>query len=78
MSLSAPPSTDGADSSKETNTIPSGSLEQIISAIINTAAHPDLLTIFNDVSLVLNLINKFKQTNGALHPTAIQVLKALL
>ena len=78
MSQSLPPSIDSADPSKETNTIQSGSLEQIIAAIVNTAAHPDLLTIFNDISIVLNLINKIKRENGSLHPTAIQVLKSLL
>lgn len=54
-------------------------VSEILDAIMNTAAHPDLLTILNDVALVLNLVHKVKEANnGGLHPTAIQVLKSIL
>lgn len=69
---------DSADPNKEINGIKVSSAAEIIDAIMNTAVHPDLMTILNDVALVLNLIHKVKQSNGGLHPTAIQILKTLL
>lgn len=60
------------------NEIPESTMANILDAVLNTAAHPDLLTIMNDVALVLNLVHKVKQSNGGLHPTAINVLKSIL
>ena len=78
MSLSAPPVTAPADTSQEDNAVQVSSMAQILDAVMNTAAHPDLLTIMSDVALVLNLVHKVKQANGGLHPTAVQVLKSIL
>ena len=51
---------------------------QALNAAINTAAHPDVITILNDLALGHKIITEFKANINNLHPSVANVIKALL